>query len=135
MDRWGAICFALSATGLFLIALSFTRPWYVNIDGDGNSTGMALAGLGVFLWWVFVVTSVLRPSRLRPAIGWLAVSLVLLSLVVTLTFYPIRQGWFLGIVAVVPMTIAAATDLKRGVLLEKSEDSGGPFEGDGTARI
>ena len=134
MDRWGAICFALGATGLFLIALSFTMPWYHSDDNDRNSTGVALAGLGVFLWWVFVVTSVLRPSRLRAAIGWLSVSLLLLSLVITMSFFPIRLGWFLGAVALVPMIIAAASDLKRGFLLEKDEDSGGPFEGDRTAR-
>ncbi len=127
MDRWGAICFALGATGLFLIALSFTTPWYHSYDNGRNTAGAALAGVGVFLWWVFVVTSVLRPSRLRAAIGWLSVSLVLLSLVITLTFYPIRLGWFLGVFAVVPMIIAAASELKRGFLLEKRELPGGPF--------
>jgi hypothetical protein len=138
VDRWGAICFALSSTGLFLMALSFAMPWHADPSNPGTSDvikGVGEAGLvaGVFLWWVFVVTSVLRPSKIRGAIGWLSVSLVLLSLAYTVAYYRIRAGWAVGALATILMIVAAASDLKRSFILEKRKAAGGPFEGDESA--
>jgi hypothetical protein len=148
VDKWGAICFVLSSTGLFLIAVSFSVPWYQiddysygilsgrsGYDSLGHpiqTTGIVRDGLvfGVLLWWIFMVTSVLRPSVIRAAVGWLAVAIVAACLAHTLRQYPLESGWLVGALALVLLGIAATSDLNRAFLQGKMKDKGGPFADD-----
>jgi hypothetical protein len=130
------------------LASSFSVPWYHIGDnsygilsgksGDDSSgrtiqtTSIVRDGLvfGVLLWWIFMATSVLRPSVIRAAVGWRAVALVAVCLAHTLWWYPLDSGWRVGALALVLLGVAATSDLNRAFLQEKMKDEGGPFTDD-----
>ncbi len=126
------------------MALSFAMPWYE--DGDKSyriTNGLSIYDsfgrpietvrfvlealvAGVFFWWVFMATSVLKPSRLRAAVGWLAVALVAVSLAtVGMHTGSPQSGWLLGVFALVLLGVSVVSDMNRAFFLEKKDE--GPF--------
>lgn len=148
MDRWSATTFVLGSTGLFLIALSFSMPWYrlgnqtysitsgvAQVDQFGNTvttTGIVvpLLAIGVFLWWIFVVTAVLRPNLPRALIGWVSFSLVAFSIAHMMYFHHLMSGGLVGLIAAILLGDAAAADLNRSFFIERRKTAGGPFVAD-----
>lgn len=93
--------------------------------------GFARTGLvtGVFLWWLFMATSLLRPNIARAAIGWLAFALVVVAIAHTLSVFGVAGGWLVDAISSALPGIAAASYLNRALPRKKPEDYHVPFAG------